>query len=372
MHYRILPHRPRFGAVKYDNAGSDPSEADMASRAIRRFPLPATFFAAAAGVYACAIWVSALLPRLADADWVAVGMTLDLVVVVPLLYYLLLVRGRGWRLAGVIPVALAGFLAAMWIVPEEHRGLITALEWIAVPLELCLLGLIGRRAATSIGRVRSRAETGDDAFDAIRAAALDVTGTRWAAELLSQEIASFYYAFGSWRTPLPAEGAGYSSYRSNSYAPFFAAITMAIVIETVALHLVVQALWSSVAAWILTGLGLYSLIWLIGDFQALRLRRTTLTQESVEIRLGTRWEITIPRSDIAGVELLGKTDSTDARPEPRAVKLVLLGQPDVEIRLNRPVTVRGLFGLRKTTSILRLQVDDAADFARVALQQFQH
>ena len=46
----------------------------------------------------------------------------------------------------------------------------------------------------------------------------------------------------------------------------------------------------------------------------------------------------------------------------RPLKLVLIGEPDVEIRLSRPVTARGIYGLRRTSTIVHLQVDDPARF----------
>lgn len=49
--------------------------------------------------------------------------------------------------------------------------------------------------------------------------------------------------------------------------------------------------------WSLTGISLYTLVWMIGDWRALRLRTSTVTPDSIQLRLGTRWEVEIPLVD---------------------------------------------------------------------------
>ena len=330
----------------------------MGTHAITRLRRPAIFLAAAGAICACSIVVAGMLPRLQNANAVAVGVTCDLVLIVPALYYLLLVRGRRWPAFSLVPVFIVCLLAASWILPAEHHGLLTGLELAAVPLELGLLGYIGWRAGRSVRSARRHMrEGGADAFSAIRSAARETIGVPRVADMLAQELAMFYYAFGSWRTPLPPAGDGFTSYRKNSYSVFLFAIVMVLVIETIAVHLAIYMLWSTVLAWILTAISLYTLIWMIGDWRALRLRTSTVTPDSIQIRLGTRWDVEIPRND---VDYVGPPTALAGNVRP--LKLVLIGEPDVEIRLSRPVTARGIYGLRRTSTIVHLQVDDPARF----------
>jgi len=330
----------------------------MRTRAIARLRHPAVFLAAAAAICACSILIAGMLPRLQNAGAVAVGVTCDLLLVLPALYYLLLVRGRRWPAIGLVPVFIVCLLAAGWILPAEHQGTLTLFEWAAVPAELGLLGYVGWRAVRSIRSARRHLREGSaDAFGAIREAARETIGSERVADMLAQELAMFYYAFGSWRAPLPRAGGGFSSYRKNSYGTFLAAIVMVLVVETVAVHLALYMLWSPVAAWALTAISLYTLVWMVGDWRALRLRTTEVTTERILIRLGTRWEVEIPREDVVFAGPPG-----EAAPGERPLKLALIGRPDVEIRLSRPVTVRGLYGLRRTSDVVLLQVDDPERF----------
>ena len=330
----------------------------MRTRAITRPGRPAIFLAAAVTIYACSVLVAAMLPRVENAGAVAIGVTCDLVLVVPALYYLLLVRGRRWPAFSLVPVFIVCLLAATWVLPAEHHGLLTAFEYAAVPLELGLLGYIGWRAVSSIrGARRHMREGGSDAFHAIREAAKETIGVPRVADMLAQELAMFYYAFGSWRTPLPRAGEDFTSYRKNSYGVFIAAIVMVLIIETIAVHLAIHMLWSAAVAWVLTGISLYTLVWMIGDWRALRLRTTRVTPDRIHVRLGTRWDVEIPRGDVVSIGPPRKIADGE-----RPLRLVLLGGPDVEIRLSRPVTAHGIYGLRRSSTMVHLQIDDPERF----------
>jgi len=320
---------------------------------------PATFLAAVAAIYAVSISIAGMLPRFRDADLVASAVTCDLVLVIPALYYLLLVRGRGWHGIGVVPVFLISLVAAARIVPADHQRLLAGFEWLAIPLELIVVGWIGRRAVASLRR--ARATGGGDAFEAIRHAASDVLGSARLGEILAQEIATLYFALGTWKTPLPRAD-GFTSYRENSHGLVMSAIGIVLVIETVAVHIAVHMLWSATAAFVLTALGLYGLLWMIGDSRALRLRVTTIEPDRIDVRLGIRWEVTIPRYALIGAEELTSPPSRDEGFAERPLKLVLIGAPNVELRLSRPVTARGMFGLRRSSTRVLLQIDDAPRF----------
>jgi hypothetical protein len=240
--------------------------------------------------------------------------------------------------------------------------MLSPLELGLAALELTVISYVGWRSARSIRLARSKIrEGGADAFTAIRSAARETVRIRWASEAVAQEMAMFYYAFFSWRSPPPSEDYGFSSHRKNSYGIFLLAIVIVLVIETFAVHLLVYMFWSKIAAWIFTAISLYTLIWMIADWQSLRLRRTTVTPESIHIKLGTRWEVDIPR------KLVDSVGTPEQRvDDQRPLNLVLIGAPDVEIRLSEPVTARGMYGIRRNGACLRLQIDEPDRFIALA------
>lgn len=57
----------------------------------------------------------------------------------------------------------------------------------------------------------------------------------------------------------------FTYHRKSLYPALFLVVLLLIIVETLALHLLIQR-WSPGIAWLLTGLSLYSIFWIIGDF----------------------------------------------------------------------------------------------------------
>src|SRR5918992_3143573 len=115
---------------------------------------PLLFTGIVAGVYATALVAVGHLSHLEGASAVAVGLTLDMVVVVPLAFYFLVVRPRGLPLITLAPVLVVSVVAASHVLPADHQQPLRVLEALAVPMELGLVGWIGWRAARALGRAR--------------------------------------------------------------------------------------------------------------------------------------------------------------------------------------------------------------------------
>jgi len=92
-----------------------------------------SFAAIAIAVYGVALAVVRFVPRVDKPDLLSGAVTLDLVVLIPVTYYLLLVRSRRAPPISVVPVVLLSFAAASMVLPERHRGLFELLAG-ALPL----------------------------------------------------------------------------------------------------------------------------------------------------------------------------------------------------------------------------------------------
>ena len=58
------------------------------------------------------------------------------------------------------------------------------------------------------------------------------------------------------------------------------------------------------AAWIVTVLDLYGVLWLVGDYHALRLRPTRIDDDTLVLSYGLRWRASIPLDAIGSVETI--------------------------------------------------------------------
>jgi hypothetical protein len=98
------------------------------------------FAAAAVAIYAVAIGLVVSLPRLRHPDVVATAVMVDLTIVVPLLFAVLVRRPGSW--AGILPVFLLSLLGARLVVPASARAALPVLRLFAVPAELATVVLV--------------------------------------------------------------------------------------------------------------------------------------------------------------------------------------------------------------------------------------
>lgn len=124
--------------------------------------------------------------------------------------------------------------------------------------------------------------------------------------------------------------------------------------EAIALHVLVSQ-WSNIAAWILTGLTGYTVIWCAGDYRAFTARPILLTPTDLHVRVGLRWEISVAIDSI--FEIQAHRAQTGKSSE--ALSAVVFGKPNLCLKLRHPVEVIGMYGIRKITSEIWMQVDEA-------------
>ncbi len=338
--------------------GMEPTpEARVEHRMPLRFAivLPAVVLVAAMVVAAFGIPPS-------GAAVVATALTLDFTIVVPGLVYLLLVRTKYIPWTGVVPVFVGSYAIAFAMLPAEHRELLDAMALLAVPAEVGFVAYLVDRVRRA---VRRPSQQQGDFASRFRAAAREAIGARLPADILTTEVAILYHAL---RWPLRQEphAAQFTVHRSVGYGTVMVGLLMVLAIETVPVHLVVSG-WSPVAAWILTALSIYSVVWLVGDYRAIASRPLVVTETHVQLRVGLRWEADIPRGNIAGIDRV-RVDR-DGAPK-GTVRATLLDQPTVGIRLHEPVDVLGMYGIRRSATEILLTVDHVERF--VALIDKRH
>lgn len=301
----------------------------------------------ATGIYAAEVAIVRM--RWPWPDLIAVGVMLDLIVVVPLAYWFLAVRRGGWPRLSVVPVVLLGILFAALLMPQD-RGLLRVL---AIPYEIGLVTWITVRTRRALRR-----NPGDeDTLERMRAVARDVLPSRRAAEAIAFELAVLYYALLSWRRR-PAEG--FTCYRKSGYGAIVFALLLTMAAEGIPAHILVQR-WSPVVAWILTTLTAYGTLFFLADWRAMRLRPILVDGDELTIRVGVRWTVTVPRERIAAVH---KKRPPGSDPYIRAS---LPGPMPLWIELTEPVTAKGAYGMEKRARWISLTVDDPEGF-RQALE----
>ncbi|HVR95369.1 MAG TPA: hypothetical protein VMW27_02060 [Thermoanaerobaculia bacterium] len=320
----------------------------MTRRLWSQAPLLA-FAILATGIYAVAVSTARRIPTLDKPDVVAIGVLLDLTVVIPAAYYWLAVRRGGWPAATLPSIILLSLAGAALVLPGKRD----LLEVLAIPAELALLAWVAVRTRQSIRRLDGAVE--DDVLEWLRAVLREILPVRRVADVFAFEMAVLYYALLSWRRPSASSSeAVFTYHRKSGYGGIVFALLLMMLVEAIPVHLLLSR-WSPAAAWVLTGLTLYGMLWFIGDYRAARLRPILLDAESLRVRTGMRWSLRIPREQVVAVH---KKSMAGAR----RLRMALPGTSMLWIELAEPVTVQGPYGFERRAQCVGVAVDEPDRF----------
>lgn len=314
---------------------------------------PRTLFAlSAATVFAACLAVLHSHAYAVNPDLAAWGITCDFTLSIPLLYWFFLVRPGHVRPLTIVPVFVIGVAVAMRVVPPAQHRFVDQMRFVSAPLELVTIWMIAMRARA----MRKRGVGESDPVARFTLVARELLGNELVAGAVAFEVATLWYAIFGWQQAEPEEG--HSFHRRNDWRTILACLVTLVAFESIGMHLLVMR-WSATAAWIVTALDLYGILWLLGDYQALRLRRTTVTDDAIAIRCGIRWNVTIARADVASIDDI----TSEAQWKRRGVlKIAILDEPRVLVQLREPVVAHGPAGIRKRVEALALLPDDVDAF----------
>jgi hypothetical protein len=301
-------------------------------------------------------------------DTLNFAITADLLLIVPLVYFLL-IRKSEIPNTTVIPVMIIGLLIGSYFLPQVGQTYLSIFKTWALPvIEISILTFVIIKVRSAIRKYKGLKGSTPDFFNALKSTCYEILPKKLVLPFAT-EVAVFYYGFINWKTKEIKENE--FTYHKNSGTPaLFGGFIMIIGIETVALHFLL-ARWSIVAAWILTGLSVYTAIQVFGFAKSLTKRPISINQESLTLKYGILNEVEIPFSDIDKVELsrksLEKNDLTKT-----LSPLGELESHNVIIHLKKENELVGLYGMKKKFNLLGLHIDKPIEFKEKmenALQQ---
>lgn len=338
-----------------------------------RFYPAVWFIPSAAALYAFCILTLHSPAFASRPELISRAVTFDFVVSVPCLYWWLMVRRARWPTLSLLPVWVLCLLVAGALLPPAHRQFLYLARYLIVLVEVGVVGVIALKAAGATRAYRTQRAAagggGHDPVESLRAGLRQALPVARAADVVADELALLYYALLSWRrSALPPAGAvAFSYHRESGYGALLLTLAFLAVLELVGAHFVVASWWGHGAAWVLTALSLYGLVWLLGFYQAVRLRPIVVGAESLQVRVGLRWDVQVPFSQIAGVYT-----PAAGKAYPKGgdfLRAVTLGEPQLIIRLHEPLTARGMYGMSRQVRAIGVAVDDAAAFREILISR---
>jgi hypothetical protein len=287
----------------------------------------------------------------------SLAVTFDLLVGLPLLYYGLVVRRGRAPASTLVPVLFASAGLAHLILPPGGRAHLARAEALLPFAELALLPLAALRARAVARAYAAARPSALDAVDALHDAFARALGQPRLGAFLASELTVFFFALlGPFLRPPPDS----ARRRSFAAAPGLGGLVFGALVlfasEGLVVHLFVEH-FSAPAAWILTALTAYSALWLVADYELVRLRPIALAGDRLRVRVGARWRVDVDRALVVALE--GPPREGDG-----ALDLSASGAPTCTLALAGPVEVKGPFGIVRSASRLALQVDDPSALGR--------
>ncbi|WP_273853095.1 hypothetical protein [Guptibacillus spartinae] len=314
-------------------------------------------------------------------DRVGIGTALDLGIILPFLLYFFGVRKRvSWIfLCGLI---FCGVLLANWMIPSHadahlpyFKAIAVVLEIGVIAFELVLFLVILKRIPLLMKNYQmekrvhhhfllsfSRAIQQTFAFQNSR---LNKFG--FFLRLLATDLAAIYYSFFSWRKKRQGNEEhvhSFTFHKDGGYLGVFYMLVHAMVIEVIAVHVMV-AQYSHVAAWIVTIFDVYALLFIISDYQAIRLSPVILSEKGIHFQKGIRQYGFIEWSAVKEITE-NKKSPEEVKQHRASVELALHGlereQVPFVIELKRPVEMNQAFAFKKNIESIYVKMDEAYEF----------
>lgn len=155
----------------------------------------------------------------------------------------------------------------------------------------------------------------------------------------------------------------FTLHERSGYGGILVALLLAVVVEVVAVHLMLAPHHPILAA-VSFLFGASSVLWLVGDYLAIRRRPSELQGDELHLRLGRRKELRVRRADLRALEALPATG------EPRGARdyarFTAVGAPEQLLRLARPTRLTELYKPPREVTCVGVTLDDEAGF-RAAL-----
>ncbi|WJE68399.1 hypothetical protein [Bacillus albus] len=308
---------------------------------------------------------------------VVLGSLLDCMFVIPVITYFFIIRKR-YSLTYILPVVIAGYIFARFIIPSEYlldfsyvTYIIVAGEIAFVCVELFLLYKIVRMLPNILRKYKEYKREYSSFSYAIDAAFHATMKRNKLVDVIVTECKLIYYAFLSWRVKVPEGECVYSYHKKTGAIGVYIMIIHATLIESIGFHYLLHQ-WNPVIAWILLILNVYAMFYFLAEIQAMRKNPIIVAEEKIIMQIGLGKKIIIPFTQIdkitfyKGEPLKKEKEVLDA-----TVMEFIKEPPTFEITLKGSVKAQLLYGFSKTVSRVHLNVDEERKFYDAVMEKLK-
>ena len=301
------------------------------------------------------------------------GSILDLSLIAPLLF-LAWQRKFGWKY--FIVLMATGLIAARFIIPIEYLSSFKAVMWLGIGVESLLI-------LFEISLLFMLAKNLPDMIEKVKASSLPLLFSfsyvinkkfpkKPIIQIICSEMMMFYYAFGTWKKQPNSETNTFTIYKRSSLITFQIMIIHAVVIETLGIHWLLHSK-SVILSFILFILNIYSIIFFLGDIQALRFNPLRIEHNRIYLSLGLAKRMEIRFKDIE--KLIVDTEVLEQKISKTTIEFIARDfekvHPDIILKLKSSVEATLFMGIKRKYEQVAIRVDNPQEFKKILKQQLE-
>lgn len=300
-----------------------------------------------------------------------IGSMLDLALISPILY---LGWKQTWSWKHVITAIAGGLVLIRFLIPIEYLAPFEAATWMGFAVEGSLLLfeiLILAKLIKYLPKiVRSVKESHLPVIFSFSSAVDHHIKPIPIIRIICSEMLMFYYAFVCWKKKSPINNNMFTLHQNSSLIAFQIMMIHAIILETLGLHWWLHEK-SLILSVIILIFNIYSVIFFVGDLQAVRHNPLLVTEECMYLSLGLMKRMKIKWSDIDVIIdepklLTQKLSKNTIEFIARDFEAV---HPNVILQLKHPINASLFMGINKEYEQVAIRVDEPNRFKDLIKKQ---
>ena len=293
-----------------------------------------------------------------NPEALSIGITMDLILTTPLVYFLL-IRKKNIPKITVVPVFILGIVICSLIIPTENQSLLEWVKtWVFPLVELGVVVFIIYKVRTTLKIYKSYSSDNLDFFEVLKKTCKEVVPNKFAT-FLAMEIAVFYYGFIYWKKRVINENE-YTYHKNSGIIGLLLGLLLIVSVETYVLHVLLLK-WSHIAAWIASGVSIYSGIQVLGFLKSITKRPIVIANQKLYLRYGILSEAIVDIDNIESIEITSKDIEFDKETR-KLSPLGELDQHNVLISLKNEDVLQGFYGIKRSYKRLAVFIDEKEQF----------
>jgi len=299
---------------------------------------------------------------IAQPNLMSKAITIDLLLVVPLVYFFI-IRKRNIPNITAVSMFVLGMIVLSYFLPKEHQQWLELAKTYLVPvLELGIVGLVVYKFVQLSKAYRKKKDNSQDFHRILKQAASQVFPKKFAS-LVVAEISMIYYAFIQWRVKKRTEHE-FTYHEKNALTSIIAGFTLIIIAETIGLHSWLVT-WNVTVGWIISFLSAYTALQFFALIKSILMRPIAIDMDKKKLHLkfGYFTDLLISTSQIKSVELHSK-DLLDDKSVLPFSPLGGLGEHNLILHFTGEIQFAGMYGIKRKAKSIALFIDQKDRFKK--------